>query len=304
MFEIPFKRILLHPATLFVGCVILIVAGSVALWEQNANRFLHSDKYTLTPDRIIVEGTQKDLADQLKVEILNQLATSNANTLDPKLVSQVVSIAEAQPYVQTSFVKKSVSSLNISASFRKPIAVIELGNLPIAIDAEGILLDGRIYKMTTPDDFLRISLYKPADRGLNTWEAWPDERILAAAKVCDELKEVWQEFKLYRVVTYWEPGKAANESDVFELWTMYGDKIIWSNAIQQTPAVPAEQKIAVIRKFIAEKGSLENLAGRNKLDVRSGQAVLTKDIRTAERNRLLISKLQDIFFPNNKSVHR
>lgn len=304
MFEIPFKRVLLHPATLFVGCVILTVVGSVALWEQNAEHFLKSDKYTLTPDRILVEGTRQDLTEQLKSQIINELAESNANTLDPMLVSQVVKIAESQPYVQTSFVKKSVSSLNISATFRQPVATVELNNLPIAIDAEGILLDGRIYKMQTPDDFLRISLYKPVDRGLNTWNTWPDSRIVAAAKVCDELTNVWKEFNLYRVVTYWEPGKSPKQTDVFELWTRYGDKIIWSNASANPPEVTAEQKIAAIRQYIADKGSLDNLAGRNKLDVRSGQAKLTKDIRTAERNRLLISKLQDLLIPNKWSIRR
>lgn len=297
MFEIPFKRILLHPATLFVGCVILTVAGSVALWEQNAHHFLSSDKYKLTPDRIVVQGERDDLANQLKAEIVRQLSEAKASTLDPKLVSQIVAITDSQPYVQTSFVKKSVSSLNVSASFRRPAAVIELENMPIAVDANGVLLDGRIYNLQTPDDLLRISIYKPADRGLNTWETWPDTRVVAAAKVCEELKDVWQEFKLYRVVSYWEPGKSPRASDVFELWTKYGDKIIWSNAIPTNSAATAEQKIAAIRKFIEEKGSLDNLAGRNKLDVRSGEAILTKDVRTAERNRLLISRLQNLFFP-------
>ncbi len=299
--EIPIKKILLHPATLFVGCVILVVVGSVSLWEQNSERFLSSHKYNLTPDRIVVEGERADLTNQLKDKIVSSLAGTNAHTLDFQLVSNVAAIAESQPYVQAAFVKKSVSGLNIRASFRQPVAIVELrtqqtGNLPVAIDKQAILLDGRIYQMQSPDDFLRISVYQPENQGLNSWEVWPDERIQAAAKICDELQEVWKEFQIYRIVSYWEPGKQPSASDVFELWTKYGDKIVWSNALPQQSEVTTAQKIAVVRNFIAENGSLENLAGRNKLDVRSGQAVLTKDIRTAEGKRLLLSQLQGLLF--------
>ena len=120
--EISFRRILLHPATLFVGCVMLTVIGTVALWEQNSRHFLKSHKYDLTPDRIIVQGPRADLTEQLKMQIIDQLEGTNPNTLDTELVSRVALITESQPYVQTSFIKKSVSSLNVDADFRHPVA--------------------------------------------------------------------------------------------------------------------------------------------------------------------------------------
>lgn len=297
--EIPIKKILLHPATLFVGCVILIVVGSVALWEQNSHRFLSSQKYRLSPEQIMVEGARPDLADQLKHEILNELAGSGASTLDPNLVPYVAAFAESQPFVQASYVKKSVSGLSIKASFRQPVAVVELKTpqnekIPVAVDAYATLLDGRIYQMQSPDEFLRISIDQPVNQGLKSWEIWPDKRIQEAAKICGDLQGVWKEFQIYRVVTFWQPGTEARSTDVFELWTKYGDKIIWSDAQPNQTPISAEQKITVIRNFIAENGPLDQLAGRKKLDVRTGQAVLTKDNQTAAAERLLLSELQNL----------
>jgi hypothetical protein len=291
--EIPFRRILLHPATLFVGCVILTVIGTVMLWEQNSKHFLESHNYDLSPDKIIVEG-EPALAEQLKSHILDGLAETNPNTLDTALVSKVAAITESQPYVQVSRIKKTIDRLHIEAQFKTPVAIVELGKLPIAIDANAVLLDGRVYPMQTPEDFLKISVDRAVDEGLNTWEVWPDARIQAAAQVCHEIQPVWKELGLYRVVTYWKPNQSPNSNDVFELWTAYGDKIIWSN-VSAPNLASTEAKIALIRNYIAENGSLEKLGGRNKLDVRNGQAILQRDVRTAEKGRLLFSKVQDIF---------
>lgn len=283
--QISYRKILLHPATLFVTCVILIVVGTVTLWEQNSQHFLKSNRFQLTSERISVRGARDDLTHFLKEAIVEELVTEESNTLDTQLVARVASFVESRPYVKASFVKKSVSNLQIEAAFRQPVGIVELGTMPIAVDAEGVLLDGRIYQMKSPDDFLRISVDRPVNQGLQSWQSWPDPRIVRAAQICNELEGVWQELELYRVVTYWRPGQEPQDSDVFELWTKYGDggKIIWSTAADPSQDVSVDEKIHLLRQFVAQKGPLRKLAGRNKLDVRSGKAILTKDVRTARQ---------------------
>lgn len=283
--DLSLRRVLTHPATLFVTCVVLTIAGSVALWNQNSKHFLQSERYQLSPNRIHIDGDQSELASALKSDLLAQLEGSNANTLDTHLVGNVASFVESKPYVENVTVRKDASSLNLQANYRQPVGVIELGSLPVIVDRRGVVMDGRLYKSLTPDDLLRITINRPVNRGLESWEAWPDQRVAAAAKVCEEIADVWQELGIYRVVTYWDRNQAPNESLTFELWTKYGEggKVIWSNVVEDSNDASAEEKIALLRQFVSEHGALQNLAGRNKLDVRSGTAKLEQDVRTAEQ---------------------
>ena len=285
--EIPLRKILLHPVTLFIGCVLLIVFGSVALWEQNSKHFLKNQKYQLTPDRILVNNG--DMSGELKTLILNEFGDVTPNTLDTNLVAHVASFVESQPFVQQASVRKTASNLHVDVDYRVPVGIVDLGNMQIAVDAQGIILDGRVYASKTADDFLKITLDRPMNRGLNTWEAWPDQRVIAAAQVCGELRHVWNEFELYRVVTYWRPNQSEGTNYDFQAWTKYGGKVVWSTSVGNSN-VSAQQKIEAIRQFIEENGSLEKLAGSQILDISSGTVQLLKEQRVAKNIDDLFSK--------------
>lgn len=284
--DISLRRILLNPITLFIGCVCLIVIGSVVLWEQNSKYFLQSKKYALTPDRILV--SDGEMSDELREMLLAELAESKPTTLDTKLVAHVASFVESQPFVQRATVHKSASNLRVDVDYRAPVGIVVVDNLQIAVDSQGVILDGRVYASKTADDFLRITLDRPVNRGLNTWETWPDQRVIEAAKVCDELQAVWREFELYRVVTYARPNQSTTGSYDFQAWTKFGGKLIWSKSGIRN--VTASQKIAAVRAFIEENGPLEKLAREQILDVSSGSVELGKEQRVARNEEDIFAK--------------
>lgn len=293
--EISIRRILTHPATLFVGCVILVVIGSVALWENNHDHFLDHDEFQISPDRIVINGVQEELADQLKSEIVSELAstdsdgkTASPNSLDTQLVGRVASFVESRPYVRQASIRKSTNELQINVHYRHPVGIVEFGSLLIAVDGEGVILDGRSYQSDSPDDFMRITVNQPNQKGMETWQVWPDPRIVMASQVCDELAPYWNELELFRVVTFWAPGREANGNDTIDVWTKYrdGGRIIWRNA-SSSGEVTVEQKINAIRQYIAENGALTEMGGNKILDVRSGQPVVREDLRTAEQLQFL-----------------
>ena len=285
--DISLRKLLLNPVTLFIGCVCLIIIASVVLWEQNSKHFLQNKRYALTPDRILV--SDGEMSDELRGLLINELGNSQPSTLDTKLVSHVASFVESQPFVQRASVRKSASNLHVDVDYRAPVGIIEIGDLQIAIDSQGVVLDGRVYASKSADDFLRITLDRPVRRGLTTWQTWPDERVVEAAKVCDELREVWREFELYRVVTFWRPNQPANGTHAFQAWTKFGGKLIWSRS-NSDRSVTVEQKINAVRKFIEENGPLEKLAGSQTLDVSSGTIQLVKEERVAENIDEIFSK--------------
>ena len=287
--DIPLRKILLNPITLFIGCVCLIVIGSVVLWEQNSKYFLQNEKYALTPDRITV--SDGEMSDELRTMILSDLGQpgdTELSTLDTNLVSHVASFVESQPFVQRVSVRKTASNLRVDVDYRDPVGIVEVGKLQIAVDSQGVILDGRVYASKTADDFLRITLDRPVSRGLSTWETWPDQRIVQAAAVCNELQPVWKEFELYRVVTFARPNEPATESYDFQAWTKFGGKLIWSRSGVRN--VTANQKIKAVREFIEENGPLEKMAHSQILDVSSGSAELVKRQRVARNEEDIFAK--------------
>ena len=115
---------------------------------------------------------------------------------------------------------------------------------------------------------------------LNTWADWPDERVRAAAKICQYFKG--NEQNVYRVVTFQKPGQLKQEQP-FELWSksgVHGTRIIWGVEADSQGGNEAnvQQKLAAIESLIARIGKLSvpkriNPSLGRVFDVRTGKAI-------------------------------
>ncbi len=272
------KRILFHRVTVFCAAVIAMVFLSVTLWEQNSESFLKREEFHIAPDRVHVSAPSSEYASQLKAEIVNNVTGTEANSLDTGLVARVVSFVEQRPEVKETFVRKSAAQLDVQVELRQAVAMIESGSSRYYLDSDAVVLGNLPQK-----ELIRITINRPSMSGVTKWQTWPDPRVLAAVDVCDAIQDVWQEFEIFRVVTYWDPQSSPDKNETFELWTKFGGKVVWSNVIPNGEA-SVDQKIAAIRNHIAQHGPLGKLAGDKKLDVRFGQTSYIKDVRTAEKN--------------------
>jgi len=196
------------------------------------------------------------------------------------------------PFVdQIHSISKSKSGVEIQLDYRVPVAVVAIDHISmpgaiepgtkikLAVDRNGIVMPKQLGD--TPKLPI-ISMPYPVKRQakLNTWADWPDDRVRAAAKICQYFEG---DAKIvYRVVTFQKPGQLKQEQP-FELWSLsgiHGTRIIWGVEPDSQGGTEAtvQQKLAAIEGLISRLGELSvperpNLPLGRVFDVRTGEAI-------------------------------
>jgi len=259
------RGILLHQATLFVAASCLVIGGVIFLWKNNQASIVNEDEYLLTADKIVIPEPPPWVDIDPREMILDQIHS----------------------------VSKSKSGIKIDLDYRQPVpvavvvidhktmpGVIDQGTeIKLAVDRNGTVMPKQLSQ--TPMLPI-ISMAYPVKRQtqLNTWADWPDERVRAAAKICQYFKG--NEQNVYRVVTFQKPGQLKQEQP-FELWSksgVHGTRIIWGveSDSQGGNEANVQQKLAAIESLIARIGKLSvpkrlNPSLGRVFDVRTGKAI-------------------------------
>ena len=286
------RGILLHQATLFVAASCLVIGGVIFLWKNNQASIVNEDEYLLTADKIVIPEPPPWVDIDPREMILG--TETAPSILNPQLVDRTVKQVKQMRFVdQIHSVSKSKSGIKIDLDYRQPVpvavvvidhktmpGVIEQGTeIKLAVDRNGTVMPKQLGE--TPKLPI-ISMAYPVKRQtqLNTWADWPDERVRAAAKICQYFKG--NEQNVYRVVTFQKPGQLKQEQP-FELWSksgVHGTRIIWGveSDSQGGNEANVQQKLAAIESLIARIGKLSvpkrlNPSLGRVFDVRTGKAI-------------------------------
>jgi hypothetical protein len=294
---------LLHPATLFVVASALVIGGSIQIWNSYQSELVDLEEFQLTPDKIQLNESVILDEDKLKQFVLEQIDSEQTTTLlDTQLVSKTANAFQQVGWVErVQRIEKSKSGLEIELLYRNPIGMVELnsetspnwGNAEgklFPVDRNGVIMPGHLVAKSR---LLRISIFDPnLNSGLSDWTPWQDERVKEAAAIGEVLQPVWQQFGLFRIVTYRVPNSDNDPATPFELWPDVGTQIIWGSApgMEVVGEVPAAEKISLIAEFVARNGALDQLP-KQKLDVRSGKLIPADPPQTADqRNRSTVDE--------------
>jgi hypothetical protein len=99
---------------------------------------------------------------------------------------------------------------------------------------------------------------------------WGDPRVLGGSQIAAALGPAWQELKLDRIVSAGQGDTGLPRQTVYEIFTRGGTRILWGRAPnREAPGEPdADEKIARLKRYFAEHGTLEGPRGPQVLDLR------------------------------------
>ena len=160
--------------------------------------------------------------------------------------------------------------------YRVPAAAVAVRDGLYPIDADGVVLPPADFTRRDAETLPRITGPFAAPGPAGT--AWPDEAVLGAAKVCDELAAVWDESELAAV----RPLPDAAGGDVrYELATRGGSRVVWGRAPgsghpgELTAAQKRSRLTREVRRLLADTAP----AGPRRVDLTAWDGIYHEPLR-------------------------
>ncbi|MEZ6094600.1 MAG: hypothetical protein R3C03_10245 [Pirellulaceae bacterium] len=294
-------RLLTHPIVWFGIATIGLVLGANHVWKQIQFDFVPQEQHLLSQEKIHINEPNAWADMDAQFQLASFAEMNQASLLDPKLVSDVAEeISNWGPVEQVNEIRKSANGIDVTVRYRTPVAVVERESLSaLLVDRNGVIVPGRYIEsangnqledqfgktVSSDQTIFHIFVDNPNPNGLEPWAAWPDSRIRDAALCASQITNLFDQFNL-RYIVHWpdiqNPGKW-----VYELWTPFGGKVIWSDSPESDSIEDIERKTQLVAEWVQENGDLDQLADWKKLDVRNGQAKLVSDAGKIASKRLL-----------------
>ena len=285
------RGILLHQATLFVAASCLVIGGVIFLWKNNQASIVNEDEYLLTADKIVMPEPPPWVDKDPREMILG--TQQSPSILNPGLIEETAKQVKEMLFVdQIHSISKSKSGVEIDVAYRVPVAVVAIDHktmpgvieegteIKLAVDRNGIVMPKQLGQ-TPMLPIISMAYPYPVKRQtkLNTWKDWPDDRVRAAAKICQHFPG--RKHGITWVVTAQKPDQLQQDRP-FELWSylgISGTRIIWGVEPDSQGGAEAtvQQKLAAIDGLISRLGPLAvkqpNRRPGRVFDVRTGKAI-------------------------------
>lgn len=264
----------LPSGSILLGILLLAAfgGGAYALWKYVQPRVLAQPEYYVTNlDGLIVTPPPEWIHADVRAEVFRDLNLENPLSLmDEQLTRRVADAFLLHPWVAkvNRVVKQHPGRLMVELEYRKPVAMVEVPGGLLPVDATGRLLP------CSETDFTPIEASRyPRIAGIKTLPlgavgaAWGDPRVSETAEIAAALGELWKPLHLQRIV----PGSMNLTGEVlYELYTQGGMRVVWGRAPSRDGAGEplTAEKIARLRQFASENGSLDRTDGPKELDLR------------------------------------
>jgi hypothetical protein len=275
-------RILWRPhnrgPVLTAGVILASIVGLIVAWNRWGAPSTRGPDYVVTPDKIRVTPQPQWIHADVKAEVVRTANLSQLDLGDRDLATQV-----AQAFALHAWIAKVVrvekrfpAAVAVSLEYRRPVAAVEVtpsGKRELLfVDGEGVLLPSLDFAGNQAADYLRIG-------GIHSTPAsvygspWGDEAVAGAARVAAALGERFKQAGLYRIL----PIESASGQLSYELRTPGDTRVLWGAAPgRESSSEPAaEQKIAALVEYIADKGPLDRAGGERLLDLQKLAATAT-----------------------------
>ncbi len=270
----------LHPLTLFILATVATIVGGIWLWQSNKSELLDRAAFQLTSERLSVTPQPEYVATDLKKAAFDGSQLADVNLLDSDLVSKVHAAFSVHSWIRQVAVRKNRFGVDVELTYRKPVALVEFGdNLLLPVDQNGVVLDGADFNSKYADQLPRISVESPQVGSLVHGDAWPDERIVAAAMIAELILPTAKDWGILRIAHVpLTVGSNAPEGE-FEFLTAAGNsgiRVLWGSppGFERLNEVSPAQKLETLGQWISERGSLADIGTTQTIDLRSGQIKL------------------------------
>ncbi len=298
------RRLLFHPATLFVGVTLLMIGGAIHAWEKYQHKIVDSVATQLTPEKINVNQPPAWAKTDLRRAIIGS-TDQQLSILDPKLIPHTVETFRSVGWIEDiEQIKKSSDGLDIQLNYREPVAAVEMNDNTVRgwakndqlllVDRNGVLMPPETAQGSVAIPKICISHAVGQDLSvqqyltqLHTWSAWPDVRVHDAALLGSILQNDWQSLGLHRIVTMRFSNSADDPTIPYQLWTQFGERdgvrVIWGNAPgkEQPNEATWETKLAALKDYVQKNGPLNQISDRT-INVYNGAVVIVETANVSQ----------------------
>jgi hypothetical protein len=255
--------------------VPLLVAGltggaGYAVWRQVREHVLGGGEYQVDPSKIVITPQPPWIHSEIKAEVIRDASFDGPlSILDSELTVRMATAFAAHPWVARveRVSKRYPSGLEIVLAYRKPVAMVEVQDGALPVDVEGVVLPTADFSPTEAEQYPRIGEILTTPSGA-VGARWGDACVVGAAQIAAALANDWSALKLFRIVPAGrKTGGRGGVEYAFALYTHAGTRIEWGRApsTDLPGEVPAVEKIAKLKKYAAEHGSLDGSDGPQQL---------------------------------------
>lgn len=285
-----FAKVLRGPARRALVLALLgagAAGGAYAVWQRVRPHVVAAPQYRLEARDIAITPPPEWIRSDLRAEVIRDASLDGPlSILDPGLAERVAKAFALHPWIARvqKVSKHSPARVEVELVYRRPVCMVEVPGGLYPVDIEGVLLPSSDFSPNDARRYPRLSGVQPTTEG-PVGTRWHDRRVVGAAEIAAALTDAWNELNLHRIVPVpGAHGGPSRDEPTYELFTRLGTRILWGPA-SGTDAPPDDApavKAARLRRFFAQRGTLEGPEGPQDLDLRHGEAVVATP-RTAAR---------------------
>ncbi len=261
-FEDRYLAKVFRPNLLLVAALIGVVMVLGPSGVKHLPSLTDRSEYRLKRSDIHVPQTPHWVPTGFVQQVLKQAEINDdVSILDRELAERLGKAFERHPWVNGPVhVRVTIPArVDVSFSYRQPVAMVAINDGFYPIDANGLLLPPEDFPPSEIGRFPRIVGVGAPPNG-TIGEAWGDERVTGAARLASVLGQYWEEFKLNSIeVPRRETAELKYDELQFVITTKGGSRIIWGRAPGHGHPleVTDEQKVGRLKEFLARGKSFD-----------------------------------------------
>ena len=261
-------------STAVLVLLVAMVLFWFAVWWRVRDRVLASPEYWLTQANVEITPPPPWIRSDIRAEVFRDASLGpSLSIMDDNLTARLHDAFSLHPWIaKVRQVRKSYPAhVQVDLIYRKPVCmVLAVPSGAWPVDVDGVRLPTADFCPLDVNRYPRLTQIDSTPVGPEGTR-WGDPRVVGGAQIAAALEPAWQELKLDHIAPTGttEPGRPADY--FYELVTRSGTRILWGRApgTDMPGEVPAADKVARLKKYVAENGSLEGRRGPQELDVRS-----------------------------------
>lgn len=259
----PLAAVGLLTAAIAVGCCLV--------WPVVRDWVLSSRSYIVGPQQVHINQPPDWIHTDIRAEVfLDTSLDWPMSIMDEDLNERIRNAFSLHPWVAKvgEVWKQHPARVQVELVYRRPVCMVEVSGRLYPVDGGGVLLPGGDFSAVEAARYPKLTGVDRVPVG-TVGESWGDPVVLDGAGVAEALLPVWQRLKLSRIEPSSVLATGVAEEHFYTLVTRRGTRVLWgrSPSTDAPGELPAAEKVARLRQYAQEHGSLEGRGGPQQLDV-------------------------------------
>ena len=257
-----------------------LVGGGYAAWREFGPRVVASPHFRLSPDQVTITPLPAWIHSDtdIKTDALRDAGLdSGATILDDDLAERIKKAFALHPWVaKVERVTKRPTRVEVELVYRQPVCMVELPGGVYPVDAASVVLPRDDFSLNEARRYPRLSGIATVPAGL-VGTPWGDLQVAGGAELANLLGNAWDELKLHYIQVV-DNGAGDFTYEVFvrpAAQQQLPTRIVWGHRPGHEPPgeAAAADKLARLKRYATERGSLAGDGDGQDLDLRYGAEV-------------------------------